>query len=318
MTKNILLLTAFIVAMPLGVAAQDDDLYFVPKKKAERNTPRHEMFTVDNTTAGNQCRDIDEYNRRWRTSDYNHSLVTDSLANDIIDFQPGDGTYGDEAAITDSTVAAHNSKRYYNADDDFEYTRRMSRFDGFDYYYNPAYFAYRYTSPYWYSWQGYYSPWYDDPAAPWHYGWGSPWYYGGFFAWGWPYYGYPYTPVIYIHYGVPTGTRRHSFGSRTGYNQRFTNASNRTQTVRGFGNRTTIDGRQTSAGRGFGNRPVVDGSRRPVNNTNNFGNNFGRSFGSHGGFGSGAGSGGGFGGGAGSRGGFGGGAGSRGGFGSRR
>lgn len=312
MTKNILLLTALIVAMPLGVVAQDDDLYFVPKKKTERKMQCHEQYTGDYTTTGNPCRDIDEYNRRGQSQDYNHSFATDSLTNDIIDFEPGNGAYDDTTAV------AHDSKYYYNADDDFEYTRRMSRFDGFDYYYNPAYFAYRYTSPYWCSWQGYYSPWYDDWAAPWHYGWGSPWYYGGFFAWGWPYYGYWHTPVIYTHYGVPTGTRRHSFGSRTNYNQRSTNANDRRQTVRGFGNRTTIDGRQTSAARGFGNRSATDGSRRYVNSTNNFGNNFGRSFGNHVGFGSGAGSRGGFGSGAGSRGGFGGDAGSRGGFGSRR
>ena len=64
--KKVMLISLLIGALPLSMVAQDDDLYFVPKKsnKVEKVTynygqPRETVYSGSN-------RSVDEYNRRDR------------------------------------------------------------------------------------------------------------------------------------------------------------------------------------------------------------------------------------------------------------
>lgn len=264
-----------MIAFPL--MAQDDDMYFVPKKQSK------EVRTVSN-------------------------------AADVIDFQPGDGTYG--VAPYDSTMLSpYDSVRYYDdADDEFVYSRRMHRFDGFycpslyDYWdysywygpygwYSPCYSRWNWHYPWYSSW---YSPWYSSWYSPWYYSWYSPWYYD---SWGW---GYPY----YWGYGAPGVHFTYRTGGNPSRNPGASGFGSR------YGSRQTVAQRQRGFDRTNSRNVVVQNrntttTRRPAyRNQPTYNNGFGSSRGSFGG-GFGGGSRGGFGGG-----GFGGGA--RGGFGSRR
>ncbi len=332
MTTRFLFLSVLIGALPLTMAAQDDDLYFTPKKSSKTEASARFDNAYDRPTyyCGSN-RNVDEYNRRGKLKSYYQKIGTDSLGNDIIEFHEGDGTYG--KADLDSTITIYpGSERYYDddADGDFAYSRRMGRFDGFYGYWDPTFYGTYWGSPYWRSYYGWYDPWYD----PWYYGsyysgwyggWYNPWYYG--YGWGYPYYygwgGWP-APGHYAYYG-PTGTRNHSaFGGNSDNSRAFGNRNpsygqnNRNGNVesRWFGNRSNSSNNQTN-NNGFGRR-----NNTPTNNqyqqrqTPSYNNNpgFGSSRGS---FGGGAG----FGGSRGSFGGGGFGGGSRGGgggFGSRR
>mgnify|MGYP004668143079 FL=1 len=336
MKTRLLLLSVLIGAMPLTMTAQDDDLYFTPKKSAK--TDVSERFNRDS----NECpayycgsnRNVDEYNRRGKLKSYYQKIGTDSLGNDIIEFHEGDGTYG--KADLDSNITIYpGSERYYDDEDsDFAYSRRMGRFDGFYGYWDPAFYGTYWGSPYWRSYYSWYDPWYDPWYGPyyagwygphWHYGWGAHYGWGGYYGWGWPYYGCGgwYGPRYYAYSG-PTGTRNHANGGGRFFGKRDSN--NNDNRNRSFGNRnnTNNSSRWNDNNRSaFGNRRnnsqydnnrYQQQSQRPsYNNSNNngFGSNRG-SFGGGSGFGSNRGS---FGGGGGS---FGGGGSRGGGFGNRR
>lgn len=333
---RLLFLTVLMGALPLTMAAQDDDLYFTPKKSAKTNAPTPtERYEYDRPAyyCGSN-RDIDEYNRRGKLKSYYQKIGTDSLGNDIIEFREGDGTYG--RADLDSTITIYpGSERYYDdpEDSDYTYSRRMGRFDGFYGYWDPAYYGTYWGSPYWRGYYNWYDPWYDPWYGPyytgWYGGWHSPWYYG-YYGWGWPHYGWGggwYAPNWHYAYNGPSGTRNHSlrgsyqggnvgrgsFGSRTvrndatsrwfGNNGNSNSQSNRNGT---FGTRN-----QNRQNNSYNYNQQQTPQRPSFNNNNSFGSNRG-SFGGGSGFGGSRGS---FGGG----GGFGGGSrGGGGGFGSRR
>ena len=339
--KNGLLLSVLIGAMPLTMAAQDDDLYFTPKRGSKTEAPaRFDRETRERPTyyCGSN-RNVDEYNRRGKLKSYYQKIGTDSLGNDIIEFREGDGTYG--TADLDSTITIYpGSERYYDDEDsDFAYSRRMGRFDGFYGYYDPTFYGYYWRSPYWHGYYRWYDPWYYDPwYSPYYYsGWyGSPWYYGwgGYYGWGWPYYGWGgwYGPGHYAYSG-PSGTRNHANGSGRFYGHRGSFDGNGNSSRRSFGYRSSNSrwnkNDSDNSSSAFGNRSnrnnnqqdnrYQQSNRQTDNNT--FGTNRG-TFGGGSGFGSNRGSFGGGGGsfGGGSRGGGGSfGGGSRGGgFGSRR
>ena len=65
--KKLLLISMLIGAMPLALMAQDDDLYFVPKKKKM----------------------IEETTERYAAQ------KSDAVNNDVIDFTPEQGVYPD-------------------------------------------------------------------------------------------------------------------------------------------------------------------------------------------------------------------------------
>ena len=105
--KNGLLLSVLIGAMPLTMAAQDDDLYFTPKRGSKTEAPaRFDRETRERPTyyCGSN-RNVDEYNRRGKLKSYYQKIGTDSLGNDIIEFREGDGTYG--TADLDSTITIY-------------------------------------------------------------------------------------------------------------------------------------------------------------------------------------------------------------------
>lgn len=311
--KKIFLLLVAAGTMSLQAMAQNDDLYFIPNsvsKSAKSNAP------VEKPTyyAGSD-RSTDEYNRAGRFRSYYQKIGTDTLGNDIITFQGGEGVYPDTSYI-DTAYVYPGSAQF---DDDFEYSRRMSRWDGF---YDPWLYGY---GPWRYGWYaGWYDPWYYgytgwyDPWYGWYGGWRNPWYYG-YGGWYGPYYsgwyGYP-------RYWYGGGYVRNDGGNPRGL------TGNRTWTYDGRGNtanagrfgsgavRSNGNSRSTYTSRSRGNRSF--GGRTPSSRSNSdyrttrsnrsFGNTTrsSSSFGS-GGFGGSRPSGGSFGGGRPSGGGFGGG-----------
>ena len=181
--KKLLLISLLIGALPLGMEAQDDDLYFVPKKKSV-NTVGDDWSQGRQVYYSGSDRSVDEYNRR---GSYYEVIGGDSTATDIIDFSAEKGVYPDSLTA-----------------EDFKLAKRMNRFEDYELREDSAYWAgYRdgrydwgWHSPWYYSRYGWYDPWYWDSW----YGWYDPWYYG-YHGWGYPYYGWATTTA-----GDPTTT----------------------------------------------------------------------------------------------------------------
>ena len=197
--KKLMLISLLIGALPLSMVAQDDDLYFVPKKKDQVEKVTYNYGQPRETIYSGSNRSVDEYNRRVSTYE-----PIDSASSDIIDF---DGTLG----------------VYPDSLEDFKLTKKMERFDDYSLSENEAYWSgyqqarsdllwhspwyyrtYGWYDPWYYtSWRyGLYDPWYYGPGwyyGSWYGGWWDPWYdslYYGYY-WGYPYYGYNYA-----YYGV--------------------------------------------------------------------------------------------------------------------
>ena len=180
--KKLILLLVLCGAMPLTMMAQDDDLYFTPKKSAKAE--RAEVV-YDNRPAYyvGSNRPVDEYNRRGRYRSSYQTISADSVASDVISFEAGAGVYPDSAYIDTTFVfseyTGNDFAGGYDDSDDYRCTRSMSRWDGYC-----APWHYGWHSPFWYSRYGWYDPWYYDWCYdPWYYGWYDPWYAGGY--WGW-------------------------------------------------------------------------------------------------------------------------------------
>ena len=247
--KKLILLTV-VAALPLTLMAQDDDMYFVPSKENVAKEAKTYGMPKNVYYSGSD-RSVDEYNRRM----WSKAEPIDSAGNDIIDFSAVRGVY------PDSVVASGN--------DDYKYTKRLSRFEG----YTSASDAYwegyrdgRWSSPWYYS--SYY-PWYDSWYYwndPWYYGyygyyssWYSPWYYGGYYRpwryWGW--YGPRYYARSYyrpnrdyqrvIRSNPPAGNRTYNNGNHVTYSRgSFGNGS--TMSRGSFGGGST----HSSGGGSFG------------------------------------------------------------------
>ncbi|MBR1388767.1 MAG: hypothetical protein IJ569_04005 [Prevotella sp.] len=182
--KKLLLISLLIGALPLGMAAQDDDLYFVPKKKSVEKVTDNYGVPRDTYYAGTD-RSVDDYNRR---SSYYQDI--DSTMTDVIDFDAQQGVYPDSLG-----------------GDDYKLTKQLSRFEGYDISSNEAFWAGYNAGRY--DW-GWHSPWYYgrfgwyDPLyySSWYGGWYDPWYYG-YYGWGYPYhFGWRYFSWNYPHYYV--------------------------------------------------------------------------------------------------------------------
>ena len=180
MKKWILLTVVTFLALPM--MAQDDDMYFVPTK--ENLAKEAESYGMPkNTYYSGSHRSVDDYNRRaW-------SSVTpiDSAGNDIISFSPVRGVYPDSA--------------YTQSADDYKYTRKMARFDGYspDVAYWEGYRDGRWSSPWYHS--SYYYTWYDPWYDPWYYGYYG--YYGYYSPWRYGWYGSYYRPWGYYGWYAP-------------------------------------------------------------------------------------------------------------------
>ena len=234
--KKLILLTVFAGMLPVAIQAQDDDLYFTPKKGAERvNTQQSVPQSQDAPAYYGSSRDVDEYNRRPMHSTY-EVIGTDSLGNDIIEFHSG---------AEDSTKIFKAPE--YDDESDYAYSRRMSRFDDF-YWYDPwfdGYYGFYGYSPYRLSRWGWYPGWYAG-----YYSWYDPFWYD----WYYPYYGYrPWYSGWYG--GWYGGSYYHNYGS---YHPRG-------NTGRG------IAGRGTGS-RGGGHNGYGTGRRTTGSNVGNNGN----------------------------------------------
>lgn len=207
--KKLLLISMFAGMLPLTLVAQDDDLYFVPKKKSVEKVTDDYGVPAQVYYSGSD-RSIDEYNRR--TKSRVEVIDNDSTANDIIEFSAEKGVYPNDSV----------------SGEDFKLTKEMSRFDDYKISDNAAFWAgyeagrydWGWHSPWYYSRYGWYDPWYYgrwgwyDPwyygyrwYSPWYSSWYSPYYYGWYDPW---YYGYSwYGPSYYGWYGVGSVGRHH-------------------------------------------------------------------------------------------------------------
>lgn len=202
--KKLLLISMLIGAMPLAMMAQDDDLYFVPKKKKAQ---------VE------KVKDITPVVAPKPKAKSSYEVIDgDTTKLDVIDFTEGKGVYPADTLETE----------------DFALTKNMVRFDDYDVSDNDAFWAgYRagrdtwmWHSPWYYGRYGWYDPWYYGSwysysrwYSPYYYSWYDPWFYGWYDPWYGPYYsyygyyGWPYYRYGYAYYGG--GGYRYYYG-RTG------------------------------------------------------------------------------------------------------
>lgn len=248
-----------------------DDLYFTPKK-TDKTKAETTINIPEKTYYSGSDRDVDEYNRRGLSS-YYQVLGSDSLGNDTIVVPAGT----DIARLISSGQASGYD------DDDYAYSRRMSRFDDFYWYNSPWDYPF-YGSYYWSSRWGWYDPWYTGWYGPWHGGWYNPWYAGWYDPWygGWhPHYHHPVWVVNNRPaYGGLTGTgHRGSFKRGTsGHSGSFGGSrgnykNNRNNAADNFGN---------NRNNSFGNRNYQQHntpSYSPPSRGGSFGGSHGGSFG---------------------------------------
>ena len=271
--KKFVLLAVLVAAMPLTTMAQDDDLYFNPKQEAKKEAALREQRAKayarvravrDSLYAiywSGSPRSVDEYNRNGRILSHYQGITTDSLGNDIISFRLEKGVKPD--SIYDDEAFA---QKFINQDEDFEYTRGLSRWDG---YYNPWFYDYYGVGPYYWrsgywGWRnpwrygyyaGWYDPWFDPFYDPWYYGYAG--WYGGWYS---PWYGWGgyYNPW---YWGGPMIGHVHYSGNPKGY------AGNRSWNGPG-NNSGRYNGRRDD--NSYGNRNFGNRSNRDYNNS--FGN----------------------------------------------
>lgn len=202
--KKLLLISVLFGLMPLSMAAQVDDLYFVPKKKSTTKVTDNYGLPREVYYSGSD-RSVDEYNRRVSHYDL---IAKDSTLNDTIHFSAEKGVY------PDSTL-----------NEDFEITRKMSRFDDYRIADNEAFWAgyeagrydWGWHSPWYYTRFGWYDPWY------YHWYWNDPWYYSGYYGWYGGWYGFGYYPFYSSWYGPWYYDRFYYYGG--GYVGRVHSAS---------------------------------------------------------------------------------------------
>ncbi len=269
--KKFILISVLAGVLPLSLMAQDDDLYFTPKKDAATNS----YNKYDNYSGSN--RNVDEYNRHAKFWRHYQKIGTDNKGNDIIQFTQGNGLYPDSTYI-DTTFVGNYYSQMANNDDDYRYSQRMSRWDGF---YDPEYYSWSYGfGPYWgYGprWRyGFYDPFYDPWYDPWYSGyygyygypygyagWYNPWYYG-WYGWGYPYYGGGYVSNVggnprgltgYRTWGGMNENNNRSSDSRTfgSRDAKYNTYSNRSRSNRSFGNRTYNEPSYSTRSSSFGN-----------------------------------------------------------------
>ena len=205
--KKLLLISMLIGAMPLAMMAQDDDLYFVAKKKKASKVEQVKEYAP---VVAPQPKAKSSY----------EVIDGDTTKLDVIDFAEVKGVYPSDTLETE----------------DYALTKKMMRFDDYDVSSNAAFWAgynagrstwLTWHSPWYYSRYGLYEPWYNSywyNYSPWYYSWYDPWYYGWYdpyySSWGWPYYGYHSWYSYYWHggyydpyyYGGGGGGKHHYYG----------------------------------------------------------------------------------------------------------
>lgn len=308
--KRIVWLSLIVMCLPVIATAQsfEDDLYYTPKKespapevKKESRTEVREtepaathVFVPSGTTVvvrdrKGDVRDVDEYNRRYDSSD-NEFLVE------------GDTLVIQEKDAPDRGEWVHG---FNGSEDDYEYATRLIRFrnpryaipvssplywdvvygvNSWDWnVYDDGFYAYAfptYTNRLWWDWRfGSFGVSWGFPYYSGYWGWGG--YYPGYWGWG-GYWGYPhygwYDPWYghgHVHWASPLYNTRPAVGSRPGYSSRPSassrpgystrpSSSSRPSTGRVVGTRTSSRPGSSSAT----SRPGVSSSTsRPSNST---------------------------------------------------
>lgn len=283
--KKIVLLSFMVMCLPLAGMAQsfDDDLYYTPKDKGtsseDRRTERTEEVKTTPESEGyvpagaafvvkdrkGNVRDVDEYNRRYGSSDNTFTMENDTLViQEKDDVDRGEWVNG-----------------FDGSEDDYEYAMRIVRFrnprfaipissplywdvvygvNSWDWnVYDDGFYAYAfptYTNRLWWDWRfGSFGITWGFPYYSGYWGWGGyyPGYWGGYWGHhhGWydPWYGHG-------HWGRPINTRP-AVGSRPAYTSRPSGSSRPSVSSRPGGTATS----RPSSGRVVGSRPVA--SSRP-------------------------------------------------------
>ena len=305
--KKIVFLSLLALCLPWGLMAQGvvDDLYYVPSKKdkvEQKNDTRETVVVTDadqvvvksrspqavRATAGTTTvvvrdtegrpMDVDAYNRRYDSSDYDFTAQGDTL---YVDRREDDGLDGQWVDSFDGSA------------DDYEYATRIIRFRNPRYaipvssplYFDVVYglntwdwnvyydglYAYvfpTFTNRLWWDWRFNSVGWWGYPYYGWSWGWHGwydPWYYGGW-AWHHPYWHHPWHPGPGWGAPYPGGIYAHRrlYGSRgdavPGRPASVVNGGNslRSNSVRRgtgsgtsrrvVGTRTDVSRRNTSAG----------------------------------------------------------------------
>ena len=227
--KKLLLISILMGALPFTMVAQDDDLYFVPKKKATEKQVTYNDGLRSTVYHSGSNRSVDEYNRM----ESKYVVIGNDSVNDIIEFSGVKGVYPDSLSMASDSLAV----------EDYALTKKMVRFDDYDLTENAAFWAgyhlgrdtwswhspwyyrsygwyggwydpwyYSIYDPWYYRYGGFYDPWYYSYYDPWYFGWHDPWRYGwGYYPYGYYYNYYPY----YVSYGV--GGRYHNtYNGNTG------------------------------------------------------------------------------------------------------
>lgn len=194
--KKTIFTTLAAMLLPLTMMAQDD-MYFTPTKaevKAAKEARKKDREAeIARRKAYEQARGVyysglnktdDEYNRRVSHRDFkpvaiNDTILasTDSIASDIIEFPAGNASRMEKGVYPTADEARVDTVYKYIVmdDDDYRYSRLLSRYDDFyfryafhDPFYNPWYYNPWYYGPRWsynyYAWNGWYDPWFD----PWY------------------------------------------------------------------------------------------------------------------------------------------------------
>ena len=270
--------------LPMTVAAQIDDLYFVPKKTATTTveTVTYTDGMPKNTYYVGSDRSVDEYNRR--TLSHYEPIGNDSTVSDTISFSAEKGVYP-----TDSIVG-----------EDFQLTKKMSRFEDYRIADNAAFWAgyqagrydWAWHSPWYYGRYGWYSGWYDpwyyyDPLfygswafygyygyhTPWAYGWYDPYWYGPWYYGGYYDYHYPlYVGGGVRHHYAPTigaGSIRRDGSTYSGYRRGASGVNSRHMSE--LRNRTVNGSSRNGRTNSTGSRTYSGNSRQSsYNNSGNY------------------------------------------------
>ena len=225
MTRNNKLITLFLLTLPLMGWAQDD-MYFVPKKKAktqqtttQRSIPVEIVYADDETLdITGSTRDVDEYNRRTPATTTGEAQLV----------QQADGSFALQVTADDAQKMSANElytqgyRDGYEDGEDYSLTRRMGRFNYVSVYSSPWYWSVRYDPFYWDDW------YWNRPY------WGYSGYYGyygyrPYYSWGWGYsYHRPYHYGYYGHHrphdaGRPAYPGGGHMGRNTQYRERYSN-----------------------------------------------------------------------------------------------
>ena len=199
MTKSQLIMTRHFIFTVLSlfiamtVAAQDDDMYFTPKHQKNNTTVR---------TPRSEVSDAYDYNDNYNShhSNDNGTYYSGSIRN--VDEYNRRGRYSTQQSWRDTTYYANDS--ILVSREDYENSRRMKRFDGYNsvtlivgdpwYYDSWAYDPWYNGSWYWRS--RWYDPWYYSYYDPWRfdYGWHGYWGYSHYY-WDHSYYWHRPAPV---------------------------------------------------------------------------------------------------------------------------